>query len=87
MYMSPDSRHASWAASKPAADPGDVLGESLCQESADCVNNNCNESFEPEHASMVALSGLNVKTGKCGYPAFRGEVAAFSRLFKIEVSR
>ena len=87
MYMAADSRHAVRTAPKPAADSGKALGEGLYQEGANRIDNNWNESFHAEHGPMMSLSGLSVKTGKCGYPAFWGEVATFSCLFKIVVSR
>jgi hypothetical protein len=79
--MATDSSHTARPTPKASADTGEAFGERVHQESANCVNDNCNESFEPEHASMMSLSGSNGKTGKCGYPACQGEVAAFSRLF------
>ena len=81
MYMATDSRHAAWPTPKTSVDTGKAFGESVHQESADHINNDCNNSFEPEHASMMSLPASNVKTGKRGYPACQGEVAAFSRLF------
>lgn len=81
--MSADSQHAARPTPKQPADPRKAFDEGLHQECADRVNNNCNKSFKSEHASMVALSGPQVKAGKCGCPAFRGEVATFSRLFKV----
>jgi hypothetical protein len=80
--MATDSRHAAWPTPKTSVETGEAFGESLHQEGANHVNNNCNHSFEPEHASMMSLPPSNVKTGKCGYLASRGEVATFSRLFK-----
>ncbi len=66
MHMAADLGHAARAASKTAADSGDTFGERLRQNGADRVSNNRNESIEPEHPSMMSLTGTNVKTGKCG---------------------
>ena len=80
MYLATDSDHAARATAKTAADPGEAVGKRLHQKGADHVNNDRDESFEPEHAPMMALSGFNVKAGKCRYLALRGEAATFSRL-------
>jgi hypothetical protein len=82
-----DSGHAARRTTKTAADPSEAFGERLYQGSSDRIDNNCNESFESEHGRMMALAGLNVKTGKHGCPAILGEVALFSCLFNFKFSR
>jgi len=70
MYVSTDSGHTARTSPKMAADFGGAFGERLHQKCADCIDDNCDESFEPEHAAMMALSGANVKAGKRGCLAF-----------------
>jgi len=82
-----DSGHAARSTTKTAADACEAFGECLDQGGADCINNNRNERFEPEHGPMMALPGSKVKTGKHGCPATEGEAATFSRLFNFKISR
>jgi hypothetical protein len=63
----------------------DTVRHHFDEEGSDQVSEDGDESFDPGHASMMALSGRSVKTGKLGCDP--GGSAKFSRLCKVRTSR
>jgi hypothetical protein len=51
----------------------DKLGDLLHDEHADEFGHKFNETVELQHGLILALSGANVKAGKCGCPAVRAK--------------
>jgi hypothetical protein len=78
--MASNCTHPARPATNTTQHVGEVVGKRFHHEGAGNVNYNCEECFEPEHASMMSLSRADVKAGKRGCVASRGAVAAFSRL-------
>jgi len=66
VHMTTNASHATRPTPKTPVDTGEAFGERVDQKGANHVNNNCDEAFESEHASMMSLPSQDVKTGKRG---------------------
>jgi len=60
----------------------DQLGEPIHNENADEIGDKVNEIVQLEHGKMVALSGPNVKAGKCSCSAVRANQPHFPAFSK-----